>query len=158
MTAETERHWCSAKQNFQEAERSGSADDRSWRSYAAVEEALAALISEPPGRGGEPMASASGAPCVSPANFCLFTTGGPRYTRRNRLSNLVSLLPIDVPQDGRHDLRILSYLEGRPTHTADAGINYQEDSSLATEHLGAARRVMQWVQEQLEEKTKAHNV
>lgn len=124
MAVETERHWRNAKQNFQEARCSGRAHDCSWRAYFAVEEALMALVSEPP----------------------------RRYTLHNRLSDLVSLLPIDVPQDVLHDLRILSYLEGLPTQTADAGLSYQEDSSLATEHLGAARRVTQWVQEQLKEK------
>jgi len=129
MAVETERyHWRRAQQNLHEAEHSGSAHDRSWRAYAAVEEALMALVSEPP----------------------------KRYNLRNRLSDLVSLLPIDVPQDVLHDLSMVSYLESLPTHTADAGIYYQEDSSRATEHLRAALRVTKWVQEQLEEKIKSN--
>lgn len=81
-----------------------------------------------------------------------------RYSLRNRLSYLVSLCPCDVPQDVLHDLSILSYLEGLRTQAANAAIYYQEDSSLAKEHLWAARRVTQWVQEQLEEKIESTNV
>ena len=55
-----------------------------------------------------------------------------------RLLDLASLSPVDVPQDVLHDLRILS-------------------TPIAEEHLRAECRVIQWVQDHLEER-KFNNV
>jgi len=131
MALKTERYyWGIAQQNLDAAGLAKSADECSRREYDAGEAALLALVSDPP----------------------------KRQTLRNRFSDLVSLLPIDAPQEILHDLSTLSYMEGLPSHTTDGGIYYQDDWDRATAHLRAATRVTKWMQEQLEEKIKSYSL